>query len=79
MQSGVPIVRQGWLEPLEQVDQIGGTDHEAGSAVASYLLGLGHREIAYVHGDPRYRGRMERLYGLREVLEQDRGTRSCTT
>ena len=23
-----------------------------------------------MHGDPRYRGRMERLYGLREVLEQ---------
>jgi LacI family transcriptional regulator len=71
--AGIPIVRQGWLEPLEQVDQIGGTDHEAGSAVAQYLLGLGHREIAYVPGDPRYRGRMERLYGLREILEQAAG------
>jgi LacI family transcriptional regulator len=70
---GVPIVQQGWLEPLEPVDQIGGTDHEAGSAVANYLLGLGHREIAYVHGNPRYRGRMERLYGLREVLERTEG------
>jgi LacI family transcriptional regulator len=71
---GVPIVRQGWLEPLEPVDQIGGTDHEAGSAVANYLLAFGHREIAYVHGDPSYRGRMERLYGLREVLERVEGT-----
>jgi LacI family transcriptional regulator len=71
--TGIPIVRQGWLEPLEQVDQIGGTDHEAGSAVARYLLDLGHREIVYVHGDPRYRGRMERLYGLREVLERVEG------
>ena len=70
---GIPIVRQGWLEPLEPVDQIGGTDHEAGSAVANYLLGHGHREIAYVHGDPSYRGRMERLYGLREVLERCEG------
>ena len=70
---GVPIVRQGWLEPLEPVDQIGGTDHEAGSAVANFLLGLGHREIAYVHGEPSYRGRMERLYGLREVLERAEG------
>lgn len=67
--AGIPIVRQGWLEPLEQVDQISGTDHEAGSAVARYLTAFGHREIAYVHGDPRYRGRMERLYGLRVVLE----------
>ena len=70
---GVPIVRQGWLDPLEQVDQINGTDHEAGSAVASYLLGHGHLEIAYVHGDPSYRGRMERLFGLREVLERTEG------
>lgn len=67
--TGIPIVRQGWLEPLEQVDHIGGTDREAGAAVARYLTALGHREIAYVHGDPRYRGRMERLHGLREVLE----------
>ncbi|MEF2072728.1 LacI family DNA-binding transcriptional regulator [Consotaella aegiceratis] len=67
--SGKPLVRNGWLEPLEPVDQIGGTDCEAGSAVAKYLLRLGHRDIAYVHGDTRYRGRMERLYGLREVME----------
>lgn len=72
--TGTPIVRQGWLDPLEPVDQVGGTDREAGSAVAAYLLGLGHREIAYVHGDASYRGRMERLYGLREVLEQVEGT-----
>jgi LacI family transcriptional regulator len=65
-----PIVRQGWLEPLEQADHVGGTDHEAGSAVANYLLALGHRSIAYVHGTPGYRGRVERFYGVREVLEK---------
>lgn len=66
---GKPVVRSGWLQPLEQVDQVGGTDHEAGSAVAHFLLAKGHRNIVYVHGDPRFRGRMERLYGLREVCE----------
>lgn len=66
----VPIVRTGWLEPLEQADFVGGTDHEAGSAVAQYLVGLGHTSIAYVHGTPGYRGRIERYYGVREVLEQ---------
>ena len=64
-----PIVRVGWLSPLEKVDLVNATDHEAASAVAEYLLGLGHREIAYVHGTPGYRGRLERLYGLREVIE----------
>lgn len=68
--AGRPIVRQGWLEPLEQADHVGGTDHEAGSAVADYLLALGHRRIAYVHGTPGYRGRIERFYGVREVLEK---------
>ncbi|RYE43641.1 MAG: LacI family transcriptional regulator [Hyphomicrobiales bacterium] len=66
---GIPIVRNGWLLPLEQVDFVGGTDHEAGSAVARYLVGLGHTNIAYVHGTPGYRGRIERYYGVREVLE----------
>jgi LacI family transcriptional regulator len=67
---GKPIVRTGWLDPLEQVDFVGGTDHEAGSAVANYLLSLGHRTIAYVHGAPGYRGRLERYYGVREVFER---------
>ena len=68
---GIPIIRTtGFPDPLEPVDIVTGPDHEAGAAVADYLLGLGHREIAYVHGAPRYRGRIERLYGLREVMEK---------
>lgn len=66
---GIPIVRNGWLRPLEPVDFVSGTDHEAGSAVAQYLVDLGHTRIAYVHGTPGYRGRIERYYGVREVLE----------
>ncbi|HEY4202326.1 MAG TPA: LacI family DNA-binding transcriptional regulator [Devosiaceae bacterium] len=69
-QTGRPLVRVGWLDPLEQIDQVMGADHEAGAAVGHYLLKLGHRHIAYVHGAPGFRGRMERLYGLREVFAQ---------
>lgn len=73
--AGVPVIRAGgWPDPLERVDMVGGTDHEAGAAVASYLLELGHRDIAFVHGAPRYRGRIERLSGMREVLERRRDT-----
>jgi LacI family transcriptional regulator len=67
---GIPVARNGWVEPLDPFDVVSGTDHEAGSAVAHYLYGLGHRTIAYVHGTPGYRGRIERYYGLREVLEK---------
>jgi LacI family transcriptional regulator len=68
---GIPIVRtSGFPDPLEAIDIVTGPDHEAGAAVAKFLVELGHREIAYVHGAPRYRGRIERLYGAREVLER---------
>ncbi|MES5047280.1 LacI family DNA-binding transcriptional regulator [Rhizobium nepotum] len=68
--SGLPVVRLGWVAPLEQADHVGGTDHEAGIAVGDYLLGLGHREIAFLRGEEGYRGRMERYHGLRESLDQ---------
>ncbi|MGO6701850.1 LacI family DNA-binding transcriptional regulator [Rhizobium ruizarguesonis] len=68
--TGVPIVRFGWVDPLEQADQVTGTDHEAGQAVIEYLAGLGHRSIVYVYGTPGFRGRQERYYGAREVAER---------
>lgn len=68
--TGVPVVRLGWIDPLEDADQVSGTDHEAGQAVMEYLLRLGHRSIAYVYGVPGYRGRRERFYGAREVAER---------
>lgn len=72
--TGVPLVRLGWVGALEPVDQVSGTDHEAGGAVGRHLIDLGHRSIAFVHGTPGYRGRMERFYGLREVVEVVPGT-----
>ncbi|HEY9348743.1 MAG TPA: LacI family DNA-binding transcriptional regulator, partial [Inquilinus sp.] len=63
----IPVVRMGWLSPLEPVDQVSGTDREAGQAVGQYLLGLGHRVIAFVYGATAYRGRKERYHGIREV------------
>jgi LacI family transcriptional regulator len=68
--SGVPVVRLGWVAPLEQADHVGGTDHEAGIAVGEYLVRLGHRQIAFLQGQAGFRGRAERYYGLRECLEQ---------
>lgn len=68
--TGRPVVRTGWLDPLEPVDWVGGSDHEAGAAVANYLVDLGHRTILYVHGTPGFRGRVERYYGVREALEK---------
>jgi len=71
--AGKPIVRMGWLSPLEQIDQVMGADHEAGAAVGEFLAQLGHRQIAYVEGQTGFRGRRERLYGLRETAEYQHG------
>lgn len=73
--AGRPLVRIGWLDPLEQVDQVMAADHEAGAAVGDFLARLGHREIAYVHGTPGFRGRRERMFGLRETGEMEHGMR----
>ncbi|WP_086054497.1 LacI family DNA-binding transcriptional regulator [Pseudoruegeria sp. SK021] len=73
---GKPVVYGGWVDPLEQVDAVGGTDHEAGVAVGRYLHGLGHREIVYVRGDVDLLGRRRRLHGLEEVVSATPGMRA---
>jgi LacI family transcriptional regulator len=70
---GVPVVRLGWVDALEQIDQVSGTNREGGQAVAEYLIGLGHRSIGYVQGTPGFRGRVERYMGLRDVIERHPG------
>lgn len=72
-QLDTTVVYTGWLDPLEPVDIVSGTDHESGSAVARHLIGLGHKEIVFVHGLGDLRGRRERLYGMREVVELTKG------
>ncbi|UXN71855.1 LacI family transcriptional regulator [Devosia neptuniae] len=62
-----PVVRLGWVSPLDPVDQVTGADHEAGSAIGQYLRERGHRIVGFVHGTRVLRGRMERLFGLNEA------------
>eukprot|EP01037_Dinobryon_pediforme_P004270 gene4270-4320_t len=69
--NGVPTVRLGWIDPLEQADQVVTTDREGGQAAITYLIGLGHRCIAFVAGAPGFRGRHERYHGARDMAEQD--------
>ncbi|KKB08102.1 LacI family DNA-binding transcriptional regulator [Devosia chinhatensis] len=75
--SGRAMVRLGWVLPLEQTDQVSGADHEAGNAVGQYLLARGHKRVGFVHGSRVLRGRMERLFGLREALLADDDASVC--
>lgn len=52
------------VPPLDGIDQVAATDFEAGEYVGDYLLRLGHRRFAYVHGRLGFPGREARLRGL---------------
>jgi LacI family transcriptional regulator len=71
---GLPVVCAGYVGVLERVDQVVGADWEAGVAVGRFLMGKGHREIAFVHGNPRLLGRAERFRGLRDAMREVEGT-----
>ncbi len=73
--AGIPIVRSGWQDPLDDVDLVSGTDREAGTAIGRMLVDWGHRDFVYVHGEDVLRGRRERLWGLRNAIEYEPGVR----
>ncbi|WP_410010573.1 LacI family DNA-binding transcriptional regulator [Phyllobacterium zundukense] len=73
-QSNLPVVCSGYAAPLEHIDQVSGTDWEAGITIARYLATLGHRKFAFVHGDARLLGRAERFRGLCDGAKEFDGT-----
>ena len=67
--SNVPAITVSHIVPaLDSMDQITATDVEAGSYVADFLVGLGHRRLVYVHGRLGYPGRYARLRGFAEAI-----------
>ncbi len=64
--AGLPMVSTGYVGPLDRIDQVVGADWEAGIVIARFLMGLGHRCIAFVRGQPGLFGRTERFRGLRD-------------
>ncbi|MFC0406675.1 LacI family DNA-binding transcriptional regulator [Roseomonas elaeocarpi] len=68
LRTGLPVVCASYVGPLERIDQVVGADWEAGFAVARLLLGLGHRNMAFVHGSTTPLGRAERFRGFRDGL-----------
>ena len=50
--AGVPIVAIASAAPLEHVHSVRIDDYQAARTMARYLLGLGHRRIGFIEGDP---------------------------
>ncbi|WGF87176.1 LacI family DNA-binding transcriptional regulator [Marinivivus vitaminiproducens] len=72
--SNMPLVWiGGTLQPLDQIDRVGGADREAGTYVGEALLAKGHRKLVYAHGQGGLSGRLTRLAGFREAIEAVEG------
>jgi LacI family transcriptional regulator len=72
--TGLPVASATYVEPMSRFDHVVCADWEAGMAVAQLMTGLGHREVAFVHGSTLPTGRSERLRGFRDGMLQTPGT-----
>lgn len=72
---GLPTVLATYADPMSRFDHVVCADWEAGIAVGRMLAGLGHRQVAFVHGSALPSGRTERLRGFRDGLLETPGTR----
>lgn len=63
------------VPPLYGMDQIEAGDEETGVYVGHFLAGLGHRQVAYVHGQRGFPGRELRFRGFREAIATVDGAR----
>lgn len=72
--AGLPTVLATYVEPMSRFDHVVCADWEAGVAVARLLAGLGHRQVAYVHGSALPIGRAERFRGFRDGMLEAPGS-----
>lgn len=73
--TGLPVACAAYPEPMSRFDHAVCADWEAGMMVARLLGGLGHREVAFVHGSTLPTGRSERYRGFRDGMLDVAGAR----
>lgn len=72
--TGLPVACATYAEPLSRFDHVVCADWEAGVTVAHMLAGMGHRNVAFVHGSTLPVGRAERYRGFRDGMLETPGT-----
>jgi LacI family transcriptional regulator len=68
-------VTQVQINPINRSDQIpyvAGDDYQGAFAMTDYLIGLGHRRIAFLRGPRNLRASYDRLYGYRAALDTNK-------
>ncbi|WP_026940968.1 LacI family DNA-binding transcriptional regulator [Hellea balneolensis] len=66
----VPFVRIGAEKTSEAGDRIGIDDRAAAKEMTEYLLGLGHRKIGFIKGDPDYDVSRRRFEGCLDAMKE---------
>ena len=66
----LPFVRIGAEKTSTAGDRIGIDDRLAAKEMTEYLIGLGHRDIAFIKGDPAYDVSRRRYEGFADAMEQ---------
>lgn len=64
----IPFVRIGAEKISEAGDRIGIDDRAAAKDMTNYLLGLGHRDIGFIKGDPDYDVSRRRFDGFMDAM-----------
>ncbi|MDR3472139.1 MAG: LacI family DNA-binding transcriptional regulator [Devosia sp.] len=67
-QRALPLVKVGLIGPLEPIDQVDVGANEATAAFGLKLYDYGHRDIVFLQGNGRLRGRTGRFRALRDAL-----------
>jgi LacI family transcriptional regulator len=71
--AGVPASLITYATPLEPYDTVHAADWEGGAVVTDYLVGLGHRRLAYVTESPEKPSFAARARGFRETAQRHPG------
>lgn len=66
---GIPVVLVGRTCQKRGVSAVGRDEEGAAYEATSYLLDLGHRNIAFLGGSPKYQYPFERCSGFRQAIE----------
>jgi len=73
----LPFVRMGAERISAAGDKIGIDDRAAAREMTDYLIGLGHRRIGFVSGDPAFDVSRRRLAGFEDAMERAGFTMGC--
>ena len=65
----VPLVQINPLNPTQQIPSINGEDQSGAFQMTEYLIGLGHKRIAYLMGSRNMRSSFDRLEGYKAALQ----------